>query len=71
MAMQEMKAFMSGIRPTPDPSLLWRGIECRTTEAIYSPPSQGGAGGESVLLYLICFDGETRTPTDWVTSTSD
>ena len=32
-------------RPTPGPSLRWRGIECPTNEAIYSPSSQGGAWG--------------------------
>ena len=39
-------------RPTPDPSLGARGVDTSTAEALsaitnYSPPSQGGVGGES------------------------
>ena len=35
-------------RPAPDPSLQGRGMECPADDSIYSPPSQGGAGGESI-----------------------
>ena len=43
-------------RPTPGPSLRWRGIECPTNEAIYSPSSQGGAWGGSLVLCTIYYE---------------